>query len=940
MKNTLDKKDLAALLELQKLLGIKIECVDYGKVSPIESSYSKRNGQIVEISIADFDLSEPEMRFAVFNVLARLKKLRGLSLHSNRISNISSLQNFSQLTDLSLWDNQITDVTPLQGLTNLAILDLSENQITDIAPLQGLTQLGNLYLGENQITNITPLKSLTRLMYLYLDENQITDIIPLQGLTQLVGLRLSKNHITDITPLQGLTQLRMLKLQSNRIDTLPLFLTNQFKNITVSDSRIWGIEDGVHLHGNPLTDPPMEVIEQGHDAIARYFERKEKEAFTTIREAKLILVGDGAAGKTSLKNRLQDPAAPLPEAYERTRGIEICDWEFEDGFIAHIWDFGGQDVYYPVHRFFFSENTLFVLLASTRTEQHNFEYWIPTIFQFGGKSPIIIGQTCFDGHKMQWNDIGTYTDNAQFNVIRNGDSFFHQIHLSKDKNEGLDNIKCDIIHQAKKLPHFSKEVPLSWVEVREKLAQNKTLCIHYSEFVDICRALNPQSFSRDEDCKDCCSFLHNIGFLFWYHQNNILREWVVLKPELAVEAVYKIIDDEDIINRSGLIQANDFARLWADTRYKNHHNVLKEMLKEFRVAFSKKHSDSEYILPTLLKSIPKERNWNETKCITIEYEFKFMPRAIVNQLSAEMSKHISIDEQENQEVWNNAVNFIYANGAKCQVKEDLSARKIIIKATGDDARGLIMLTMDALDTIISKYRGVGYEILIPCTCVECARPSEHITKHKYNDLTRRFREKGIKIAHCNESGNSVPIRELLYSAGLFFVPDLRGKGDNNVKKISIFLASSQELEDERREFELFIYRLNKKLVDSNIFLNLEIWEDFIDAMSPTRLQDEYNKAARESDIFISLFSTKAGKFTVEEFESAYSQFKSTGNPYVYVYFKNAEIKIGEINKNDLISLFEFEEKVEALGHFPTRYTDISDLKNHFRSQLDKLLEKL
>ena len=51
------------------------------------------------------------------------------------------------------------------------------------------------------------------------------------------------------------------------------------------------------------------------------------------------------------------------------------------------------------------------------------------------------------------------------------------------------------------------------------------------------------------------------------------------------------------------------------------------------------------------------------------------------------------------------------------------------------------------------------------------------------------------------------------------------------------------------------------------------WENFLDAMSETRLQNEYNKAVRDCDVFVSLFFTKTGKFTEEEFDVAHQQFK-------------------------------------------------------------------
>lgn len=156
-----------------------------------------------------------------------------------------------------------------------------------------------------------------------------------------------------------------------------------------------------------------------------------------------------------------------------------------------------------------------------------------------------------------------------------------------------------------------------------------------------------------------------------------------------------------------------------------------------------------------------------------------------------------------------------------------------------------------------------------------------------------------------------------------------------IKRIRLFLASSSELENDRREFEIFISRKNKEYINKKIFLELVLWEDFLDAMSQTCLQDEYNRAVRECDIFVSLFYTKSGKYTQEEFEKAFKSFKEDGRPLIYTYFKNANIKTGEITE-EIISLLKFKDKLKDLGHFYTNYNDINNLKNQFSSQLTKL----
>lgn len=123
-----------------------------------------------------------------------------------------------------------------------------------------------------------------------------------------------------------------------------------------------------------------------------------------------------------------------------------------------------------------------------------------------------------------------------------------------------------------------------------------------------------------------------------------------------------------------------------------------------------------------------------------------------------------------------------------------------------------------------------------------------------------------------------------------------------MKTIKIFLASSSELKNDREQFEIAIYRKCKEwLPQHDIFLHLDIWEDYIDAMSQTRLQDEYNKAVKGCDIFVLLAFTKVGKYTEEEFEKAFGQFKETNKPFIFTYFKDAEVSMNNIS-DEIISL--------------------------------------
>jgi hypothetical protein len=87
-----------------------------------------------------------------------------------------------------------------------------------------------------------------------------------------------------------------------------------------------------------------------------------------------------------------------------------------------------------------------------------------------------------------------------------------------------------------------------------------------------------------------------------------------------------------------------------------------------------------------------------------------------------------------------------------------------------------------------------------------------------------------------------------------------------------------------------------------------------------------------------LFFTKAGKFTDEEFDAAWGQFKVGGKPTIFTYFKDAEIKTGSARRQDLTSLWDFQDKLEEVGHYPASYRSTEDVKLQFGDQLKRLME--
>ncbi|WP_072238362.1 InlB B-repeat-containing protein, partial [Listeria monocytogenes] len=180
--------------------------------------------------------------------LANLTKMYSLNLGANHnLSDLSPLSNMTGLNYLTVTESKVKDVTPIANLTDLYSLSLNYNQIEDISPLASLTSLHYFTAYVNQITDITPVANMTRLNSLKIGNNKITDLSPLANLSQLTWLEIGTNQISDINAVKDLTKLKMLNVGSNQISDISVL-----NNLSQLNS--------LFLNNNQLGNEDMEVI--------------------------------------------------------------------------------------------------------------------------------------------------------------------------------------------------------------------------------------------------------------------------------------------------------------------------------------------------------------------------------------------------------------------------------------------------------------------------------------------------------------------------------------------------------------------------------------------------------------------------------------------------------------------------------------------------------
>jgi Leucine-rich repeat (LRR) protein len=696
--------------------------------------------------------------------LENLTNLSTLDLSINRISNGRFLENLTSLTSLDLSHNDLSDCRFLEKLTNLTSIDLSYNQISDGRFLEKMTNLNTLILGGNQISDYRFLEKMTNLNTLSLGSNQLSDCSFLEKLTNLNTLNLSDNRISDCKFLKNLTNLSKLVLSDNQIsDLTPLRYLIEKRGLLIGDEvSPFSGNNTIDIANNPLTTPPIEIVKQGNAAIREYFQQKDKAGSRPLLEAKMVLLGDGRAGKTSLACRLL--GRELPRQEDRTQGVDISIGEYRfqlagGEFVLHIWDFAGQDKYKPLHQFFYTEGAVYVLVADSGNAQTDFADWFETAQMFGGgEGPLLValnefregmGGGAFDEQKWRVQFPKLIKEVGLVNLLT---------------QKGLPQLEHNIRHFASQLPHARTEYPNNWANIRAELERRRDE--NYIPLAEYLKIAREHGIPERESALILSGVLHRIGVCLHYQQSSLLRQYVILKNEWATAAVYQVLEDPTVAEqKKGFFNESDLQRIWSDDRYQDMQPQLLELMQEFGLAYPLPNQ-KDFITPPLLPNTPPS-DWAfpEADAIEIRVEYAFMPKALITQFI--VARHTDIDRGRTL-VWREGVVLRWSDNTLAQVSKFKSEGRdaLRIRVAGSDRRGLLSSVVKTLRDLHGEYQGIQVYERMPCPCEGCRSGRNRQHYFEYHKLVHRL-EKGRRDVECDESLDKVDLLKLLGDVFLF-----------------------------------------------------------------------------------------------------------------------------------------------------------------------------
>ncbi|MCP5052337.1 MAG: leucine-rich repeat domain-containing protein [bacterium] len=258
--------------QLEEEIGEKLELLD---LEEIEGSLKRGFALDSDGNVTGLNLDKLHLKKLPHSLFS-FDHLQSLSLFGNQLTDLSPFLVLTRLTRLAVGENKLTRIVSLEGLNQLTSLDLTGNRLEDISGLRGLDRLEVLSLDDNKISDISHLGSLSSLNTLYIAENRLVDIDVLGELSGLNILYLRKNGIIDIEAVLGLKNLILLDVMENQVRRLSGKILDLGMEIDVGSRFHCG--EGLFLYGNPLETPPMEVLEEGNDAVAEYFASRASSA--------------------------------------------------------------------------------------------------------------------------------------------------------------------------------------------------------------------------------------------------------------------------------------------------------------------------------------------------------------------------------------------------------------------------------------------------------------------------------------------------------------------------------------------------------------------------------------------------------------------------------------------------------------------------------------
>lgn len=534
-----------------------------------------------------------------------------------------------------------------------------------------LKNLHQLIAWDNKITflpdEICSLRQMTDLIL----QGNLLETLPnnFSNLINLKVLFLGDNPWTTFpNQIKSLKNLKTLSLRGCTFQEIPEWILDFDLPFSFSDHNT-----GIILTDTNITTPKPSLFYQPRESIQKFYQRL-RENSQIIRETKTIFLGDGGVGKTYTIDRIINRKQQLQTGYQTdvTKGISIThkDFKINNSIITiHFWDFGGQQIMHSMHRCFLTNNTIYVIVLSGRTEdmQRRLDYWMTGLNTFtDGNCAVIIFENCFSGKSTQ--SINAEQAKRRYPNIYSVLSF-----SAKDSADCEFKLLQDtIIQLAISKSLYGEKMGKLWADIKTYLENSKAPYLTERQYISIC---SPEIDATER--LNILTWFNDLGISFSYHTDKehiVLHDYVVLNPEWATNAIYAIITNGQRWTQNGMLTYSQIENILKQTqlfvntkregiplRYIGTEiTYILALMEKFRISYAT--SKGKEFIPSLCpNNEPPNLNIFMQSCdLHYELQYSYLPINILHGLMIDLYPDLEAGKN-----WWYSGAFFYSQGYRC-----------------------------------------------------------------------------------------------------------------------------------------------------------------------------------------------------------------------------------------------------------------------------------
>ena len=382
------------------------------------------------------------------------------------------------------------------------------------------------------------------------------------------------------------------------------------------------------------------------DRLSDYSLAKSTKKEVPLNEAKVVFIGSGNVGKTSLVNMLVNNNFDSNQL--KTEGIEINNWIIankKQKINVHIWDFGGQEIMHATHKFFMTERSLYFIVVNSREEdrygEKELDYWLKLVNSYAPNSPIVVVINKCEIHPAN-------IDKRTYKI--NYDKIVDFIETSCVNKTGIDELRELTKTLISDLPHVDMLIPESYNKIKNNLVNMTDDYISYLSYQQICKKIIPDF--KEGSMQALVSLLHDLGIILNFRDDIELEDTQVLNPEWVTQGVYRIINSNQLSHSKGVLSLRELGQILNHRKYpRNQHLFIISLMEKFELCYRLPDNRDLFFVPSAF-GIERPPNiiWDFKKTLQFQFHYDILPRSVISRLIVRVHKYII-----NEKYWKDGI---------------------------------------------------------------------------------------------------------------------------------------------------------------------------------------------------------------------------------------------------------------------------------------------